>query len=326
MTTGRGTALAMAMAMTLAAASAGCGIGAGPSSKGEATLTVTRDYGSVGILAADERDPTASETVLRFLDREADITARYGGGFVQSIEGLAGAEHDGRAFDWFFYVNGAESPVGAAEVHVHGGDRIWWDYRDWTDAMSVPAVVGSWPEPFSQASAGVEHDPVEIECVGARPPCKTVADGLAEAGVDAGLERPRAQHGNGPAASALRLLVGPWASVRADPAARQIEDGPDTSGVFADFTPGRGSGDPPYELDALDERAEPVDRLGAGAGLVAAVRQGDRPVTWVVTGADPRGVQAAAGLLDTADLRNHYAIAVDGDRTIPLPVVEGPGA
>ena len=54
--------------------------------------------------------------MIRFLDREADITTRYGGGFVQSIDGLAGAGAGGRRYDWFFYVNGIESPVGAAEV------------------------------------------------------------------------------------------------------------------------------------------------------------------------------------------------------------------
>ncbi len=142
------------------AAAAGCGFGPGPSSEGTATLTVTRDYGSKTLVDEAETDPHSSETVIRFLDREADITTRYGGGFVQSIDGLAGAERAGRRYDWFFYVNGIESPVGAAEVHVHGGDRIWWDYRDWTDAMQVPAVVGSWPEPFTQAAASGDRRPV----------------------------------------------------------------------------------------------------------------------------------------------------------------------
>ena len=73
-------------------------------------------------------------------------------------------------------MNGIESPVGSAERPVAGGDRIWWDHRDWTDAMRVPAVVGSWPEPFLQASAGEERLPVRVECAGAerglsrRPP------------------------------------------------------------------------------------------------------------------------------------------------------------
>src|SRR6059036_2053668 len=112
--------LAAATALLGAVAAAGCGFGAGPSSRGTATLTVTRDYGSKRLAGAAETDPPSSETVIRFLDREADITTRYGGGFVQSIDGVSGAESGGRRYDWFFYVNGIESPVGAADVSVHG--------------------------------------------------------------------------------------------------------------------------------------------------------------------------------------------------------------
>src|SRR5919204_6708554 len=105
---------APAAALGGAVAVAACGFGAGPSSDGTATLTVTRDYGSRTLVEATDSDPPASETVIRLLDSQADITTRYGGGFVQSINGLAGTASS----DWFFYVNGAESPVGAAEVHV----------------------------------------------------------------------------------------------------------------------------------------------------------------------------------------------------------------
>ena len=79
--------------------------------EGTATLTVTRDYGTEPMVEASVEDPAESETVLRMLDREADITTRYGGGFVQSIEGVAGeVSRRGGRFDWFFYVNGIESP------------------------------------------------------------------------------------------------------------------------------------------------------------------------------------------------------------------------
>ena len=130
------------VAVALAATTAGCGLGPGGSSPGTATLTVTRDYGAEPVLEASESDPSESETVIRFLDREAEITTRYGGGFVQSIDGTAGELADGRSRDWFFFVNGIESARGSAEVEVRGGDRIWWDYRDWTAAISTPAVVG----------------------------------------------------------------------------------------------------------------------------------------------------------------------------------------
>ena len=55
---------------------------------------------------------------MRLLDRNAEISTRYGGGFVQSIDGIEGGRSDGRQLDWFFYVNGVESPVGAAEYEL----------------------------------------------------------------------------------------------------------------------------------------------------------------------------------------------------------------
>src|SRR5687767_15314616 len=166
----------------LAALVAGCGLGPGPSSEGEATLTVTRDYGATPMIEGSVEDPDASETALRLLDREAEIETRYGGGFVQAIEGVSGELDGARSSDWFFYVNGIESPIGSAEREIAGGDRVWWDHRDWTDAMRVPAVVGSWPEPFLQASAEEEALPVRIECAGRPAPCDTALERLSDEG------------------------------------------------------------------------------------------------------------------------------------------------
>jgi hypothetical protein len=71
---------------------------------------------------------------------------------------------------------------------------------------------------------------------------------------------------------------------------------------------------------ALTRRGERSATLGPDAGLVAATRRFDAPPLWVVTGASPRGVAAAAGLLDAADLRGRYAVAVEGGRELPLPL------
>jgi Domain of unknown function (DUF4430) len=308
-----GARLCRLAAVATAAALAGCGFGPGPSTEGTATLTVTRDYGTTPLIEASVEDPDESETVLRMLDRESEIETRYGGGFVQSIEGLAGGTEGERRLDWFFYVNGIESPIGSAERAVRGGDRIWWDHHDWTDAMRVPAVVGSWPEPFLQFSADEERLPVQIECAADRDACRTVAERLSDEGVSVSQE-PYDES----SAEALRVLVGPWNAIRRDPAAGQIADGPATSGVFARFAGGRVS-----ELLALDERTDVVSRLGRGAGLVAAVRDGEEPPTWVVSGVDDGGVAAAADALDDGVLRDRYAVVVaeGSDDVLPVPVV-----
>jgi Domain of unknown function (DUF4430) len=291
------------IALLCALSVAGCGLGPG-SSVGDVRITVTRDYGSQVLLRRSEPNVRESETALRLLDRNADISTRYGGGFVQSIDGLAGANSGNRRFDWFFYVDGVESPVGSADYPLHGGYRVWWDYRDWTAAMRVPAVVGSYPEPFLNGYEGKRH-PVQVRCLGGGPACGLASARLRDAGAEGGKS----------SADPIRVLVGPWKRVRSDAAAALIERGPAESGVFADFVRAAGA----WELQPLN-----VAGLAAGAprraALVAATRDGDNPPTWVVTGSNVSDATAAARLLDAADLRDRYAVATLGGHSMPLPV------
>lgn len=315
MTFGRG--LAAAVALGCAAAVAGCGFGPGESSEGRATLTVTRDYGSRTLVQASDSDPPESETVIRLLDREAEITTRYGGGFVQSIEGLAGDQAAGRRSDWFFYVNGVESDLGAAEVRVRGGDRIWWDYRDWSDAMRVPAVVGSWPEPFAQAATG-DRKPVRVECLAGGSACRVAATRLGEAGVSARVDDGSEVRAD---ANALRVVVGPWREVRKDRAVDELRGAPATNGVFATF---KGTDRSAYRLLALDAAGTPVRNLGPRAGLVAALKPGGDSPTWIATGSGAPAVRRAASLLNPRDLRDRYAVAARvGGPPVALPVERG---
>lgn len=302
-----------ALVLGAGVAAAGCGFGEGEKSEGEATLTVTRDYGSEPMHEVTIADPTEADTVIRVLDREAEITTRYGGGFVQSIDGLEGKIAGDRSLDWFFFVNGIESDRGSADVAVRAGDRIWWDYRDWTDALRTPVVLGSWPEPFAQEAEGDAANPVKVECDGGREACELVAERLADAGAEATIVDGDAR----PDRKAMRVLVGPWSELRDDGLAANLAEHPQMSGVFARF-----AGDDDPELLALNERAQPAARLGPGAGLVAGMRRGVDPPTLVVTGTDPEGVRAAVELLDEDSLANHYAVAVADGEELALPVVE----
>lgn len=301
---GPGTAVAVAL-LFAALAAAGCGLGPGNGVKG-AELTVTRDYGTVPVLHRRLGDLTESDTVMRALERNAEITTSYGGDFVQSIDGVEGESSSGDRFDWLFYVNGVESTVGAGAYDLHGGESVWWDYRDWSAALRVPAVVGSWPQPFVGGYDGKQR-PVTVECLGGGSACEEVEERLEEEGAEVSAR---------PSSGAIRVLVGQWARLRNDPAAAQVEHGPQASGVFAEFHR-EGSG---YRLAGLDEGGGAAVEFGPDSGLVAATRRYEEPPVWVVTGASGVGVRAAAGLLDAKDLRDHYAVAVDGGKGTPLPL------
>ena len=50
---------------------------------------------------------------MRVLQRNAKVTTRFGGDFVQAIDGISGGRRDGRPVDWFIYVNGILTDQGA---------------------------------------------------------------------------------------------------------------------------------------------------------------------------------------------------------------------
>ena len=136
-----------AVAVAAVALLAGCGGAAG---SGKATLWVTRDEGRQVLLV---RTVPAGETAMQALDRSVKLSTRYGGRFVQSIDGVSGSI--GSRHDWFYFVNGIEADRGAAEYRLHPGDVEWWDYRNWGRAgESVPVVVGAFPEPFLHGYGG----------------------------------------------------------------------------------------------------------------------------------------------------------------------------
>lgn len=298
------------LALALVAATAGCGVGAGDD-VGGVTLVVTRDFGTRDVAGSPAQvDAPGGETVMRALQRAFEVRTRYGGGFVQAIEGVAGGRSGGRPFDWFFYVNGVLAPQGAASTELNRGDVVWWDHHDWGVTDRIPAVVGSFPEPFEHGVDG-ERLPTRVDCAeSAAEACRIVRERLAEAGIIAGEAALETRSGG----ELLRVLVGPWPDVRVDFTARLLGEGPQASGVFA-VPAGDGT-----SIDVLDARGEVADTLGAGTGLIAATADADERPTWVVTGTDAQGLAMAARALTVDALRDMFAIAIRDDLPIPLPV------
>jgi len=292
---------------------AGCGPGSDRSVDGptDVNVLITRDFGAGELRDSDTTDIPAGETVMRLLQRgDYGVETRYGGGFVQTLDGLsAGRDDENRPVDWFYYVNGIEADEGAASRTVTAGDRIWWDRHDWGTAQRVPAVVGSWPEPFLLGPGG-KRLPLTIVCAGEERSCDEVQTRLAGEGIE---DTASSSIGTNTGAKVLRILVGPWDSIRADPAAQQLEEGPSVSGVFA-----RPSASDGFEL--LDEKGEVAATHTDSVGLVAATRFGEQQPTWVVTGTDDTGVAAAAAALRTDVLAGSFAVAVVEGRGEPLPV------
>ncbi len=307
-------AAATALATMLgAAALAGCGLGAGAAPK-DVVLAVTSDFGARVLPANGPLQVKGQETAMSLLERNYRVATSDGGGFVQSVDRLSGGQEAGAPVDWFYYVDGVEATTGAAATNVRSGESIWWDRHDWSQTDGVPAVVGSFPEPFLNGIEG-KRLPVRVECATvAGYACRTVAARLRAVGVPAAVG---AIEGAG-APGSLRVLVAPWASIAREPAARSLAAGPRASGVFARFSAGGGA------LALLEGDGKTARTLRADAGLIAATRRGEDPPVWLVTGTDGQGVELAARAFDQRTLQDRFAVAFSSGGATPLPVDRTP--
>ena len=234
---------------------------------------------------------------------------------MEAIDGLEGTGASGMR-DWFFFVNGVESEVGAAEYELSPGRPRPVGLPRLGAAMRVPAIVGAFPEPFLHGVEG-KRRPVRVECDDAESePCRDAKDALERVGVPASgssLGAPGTETGDAAGGRAL--------AARADRARRLDARG----GARGERRVRALRGRTARSLELLDGDGEvartvaPGRRHGAGgrdaparrrAGLA---RHGARP-----RGRWRRGVRA----LREDELRDAFAVAVTGSTVEKLPLDE----
>lgn len=276
---------------------AGCASGepSGPTT----TLSIMRDFGAVAVEPDAVVAATPGLTVMRQLEQTAKVETTYGGRFVNSINGLEG----GAGNDWLFFVDGIESDKAATEWRLRGGEVVQWDFHAWQGTKTGNAIVGAFPRPLKSAGAKLECVPADSEaCTAAKAALATVEVPSQSASADA-----------------VKLYVGEWEQLKGKPGVPDLTAPAADNGAFASVSPDGKS------IVVVNDEGLPAQRLKAGSGLVAASRVGTK-VTWVVTGIDAQGVDAAVGLLSTSALKNRFAVAVSPAGRIALPVTSGPTA
>jgi hypothetical protein len=252
------------------------------------SVVVTRDFGAGRVAAGSA---AAAQSVLAALEQVAHVRTAYGGRFVDAVDGVSGGSGGTRG--WVYFVNGIEAGVGALDVSVRAGDRVWWDDRYFPDverALHAPVPVGLFPEPFVHGWQGV------------RPPVAV----RGSAALRASLRRAGVHVVAGQAS--WRVLVGSDADLRRDPAYRRVAGDPRASGVTAALAGGRV-----VVYDGRTLRAVPDARA-----VVSALAAGSAPAEGVVlagAGLDRRAARRAAAAVARRPglLALRYAAAFDGD-------------
>lgn len=296
-------AMLVVIALPAIAAAAGCGSGGGAGdvvSREDATLVVTRDFGSRTVVSSGRSPITPGLTAMRQLQRHAGTETSYGGRYVTAIGGLKQDLGAGR--DWLFYVDGLQASKGAAAWRIKPGQAVQWDYHRWRDVRSGGAIVGAFPRPLNSAG-------VDLRCAPSRSrQCDIARNALSRAGARVNGEvTPRM----------VRVIVGEWSEIAALKGVPDLTKPAAANGAFA-----RVAG--PRSLALSGDDGSVRERLGAGSGLIAAFDV-HGTVTWLITGVDARGAEAAALSLNLATLKNRFAVAVSDGREIGLPLTGAGG-
>ncbi|SHJ87712.1 DUF4430 domain-containing protein [Paramaledivibacter caminithermalis] len=282
-------------------------------------LVVTRDFGHTKIFGKNVglvKDEVGMEVMFRNLD----IQTAYGGGFVNAINGLeskftfyTGAERE--KMDWFYWVNGILAPVGIAEYRPQPDDVIWWDYHDWSTSMFIPAVIGSYPQPFKNGFGGKNPGTVIMYTEDFEQEAQKLKASLIDKGVKEVEITPYNQSVLGKIKK-YYILLGKWKDLSNDSKLLQkINTKNKLIGFYVKFHEDK--------LYSLNFKGKVIKVYDEKAGVIHAHSSGmgsTKPI-WLVTGIDDEGVNMALEILlkRPEEIYQHFGAVItkEGIENVP---------
>ena len=287
-----------------------------PKSSDETTVRVivTQDFGNELVL--DESVIiSGSVTALDALHEVATVETKYGGGFVEAINGIR-SQYSGSKVkrDWFFYVNGISANVGGLSYELHDGDIEHWDFHDWSLRAFVPAIIGDFPQPFLGGYRGSVSPTIIVYDKDFQNAAQDLMNKLQKLGVE------------------NVHIAGPESSAYSKNHSNLILLGTRDFDLISELNENRKLG---FYIHFEDSKAVILDSEGnntqyeSGCGLIQATQNPWNPkgigscenVVWMVSGADKSQVQNAADIVTHHYEKFRYACsaAIIGDKVIKVP-------
>ena len=286
-----------------------------PSGKIAVKVIVSQNFGNKLVLDELARI-SDSANALDALQKVATVETKYGGGFVEAINGIRSQYSENKVNgDWFFYVNGISANVGGLSYKLCNGDIEHWDFHDWSLRAFVPAIIGDFPQPFLSGYQGKVSPTIIVYDKAFQDAAQDLMNKLEELGV----ERVTTQ-------IATKLLP------QDKKHSNLILLGTEDFDLISELNENRKLG---FYIHFEDSKAVIYDSQGnktqyeSGCGLIQATQNPWNPkgigvcenVVWIVSGTNENQVQNAATILTNHDERFRYACAavVIGEEVIKVP-------
>ncbi len=313
--------LALITALLLFTVTALCACSAQPPQEaGTATVrvVVTHNFGQE-LIFDKTVEVEAGICALDALKQVADVETAYGGGFINAINGVRSGytrEHHAQK-DWFLYVNGILTNVGALNYSLHPDDIEHWDFHDWGFHTFIPAIIGDFPEPFGHGYKDVVYPTMIAYQDGWEGDAKHIASRLNQLGVDSVFTKSISELSEKEKEFYNLLLLG---TMDCQPVS-ELNQVWRRLGFYAHFEDDN--------LVVLNSKGKTTAEYGAGAGLIQATQSPWNPkgigacenVVWMVSGIDKDGVKNAIDVLTNHcdEFRYTYAVVIANGGIIKLP-------
>ncbi|MDD2585875.1 MAG: DUF4430 domain-containing protein [Syntrophomonadaceae bacterium] len=281
------------------------------------TLFITKDFG-VQILVEKQVAINKNWTIIDLLASVSEIDTKWNGGFINSIDGLESNNGgmSGKRFDWFYYINGICSDVGAAEYDLKAGEVVWWDYHDWKSMGSTnSAVIGCYPEPFVRGYRGK----IGATTVMSSADNQSLATDLQKALKVKGVRSVNVKELDNNVLENRQvptIVIGTWNEVKQLSWLEKFNNAYRKTGTSVHFTD-KG-------LELLDHSGAVAQMIDKSAGVIVAAGSGlgDTSPLWMLVGTDQEGLKQVVDILvnKPEEISRLYNAAVVSGKVIRLPL------
>jgi len=290
-----------------------CGCQPRPSDGIAVKVIATQNFGNELVLDESVR-VSAGANALDALEQVATVETKYGGGFVEAINGIRSQYSQTKVKkDWFFYVNGMSAKVGGLSYKLCDGDVEHWDFHDWSLHAFAPAIIGNFPQPFLGGYQGEILPTIIVYDEGFRDAAQVLTSKLEKLGV----ENVR--------------MAGPESSAYSKKHSNLILLGTEDFDLISELNGNKELG---FYIHFEDSKVKVFNSRGdetqySNCGLIQATQNPWNPrgigacenVVWMVSGTNENQVQNAISMLASHHEEFHYACAtvIVGEEVIKVP-------
>lgn len=281
-------------------------------------IWVTQHYGQK-IVEEKEVAYQPKRSVMDYMQTHFDIDTAYGGGFINAIDGMASGYTNKQGQnrvkkDWFYWVNGISSPIGANVYEPMPGDVIWWDYHTWEHAISVPAVVGAFPHPFVNGFDNVDQGTTIWYTEKGSEGAERWEEELTTHSVSS-MERVPYRGQDLFERETMTVLVGTWEELSQHSQIQRWLTRSDRNGLFARIDAGR------IQALKMDGTVSKTWKEPALLVTATAMHPGDTEPLWLVVGTDQTILESGLKrwFRDPSVIKQNMGVVISDEAVHALP-------